>query len=171
MLHAAETYADPIAIRETGHHATEATVVVDATPSQVYALVTDYDRWPRLLSDVRNVKVEREGRENARVRFHSDVFKNDVTVQFANQPDHLIQFEGVKGPPGGRARGSFLLEPLDGGRKTRVTASLYLDVVGLPSLFVGESKLRPMREAKLRADMNDVLRRLDTHDATASTGT
>jgi hypothetical protein len=161
MLHAAATYADPVVIREAGGHVTEATTVVDATPSQIYALVTDYTHWPGLLGDVRAVKVEAGGRDDGRVRFHSDAFDNDVTVQFDNQPDRAVRFKGVNGPPGGRASGSYVFEAVDGGRRTRVVASLYLDVVGLARLFVSDDKLQEMREAKLRADMTDVVHRLE----------
>jgi uncharacterized membrane protein len=141
-------------------HITEATVVVDAPPAQVYALVTDYARWPSILSDVRSVKVERGGRNDARVRFRSHALENEVTVQFNNVPGHAIRFKGVKGPPGGRASGSYVLEPVEGGRRTRVVASLYMDVVGVPSVFVSDSKIARMREAKLRADLTDLVRLL-----------
>lgn len=161
MFVAAEAHADPIAIRETGNHVSVATVTVDATPAEIYALVTDYSHWPQILGDVRSVSVEGGTRDNARVRFRSNVLEHEVTVQFENDPDHAIRFKGIKGPPGGRASGSFVLEPVDGGRHTRVIASLYLDVVGLPSLFVSDGKLRAMREAKLRVDMTDVMQRLE----------
>jgi hypothetical protein len=84
--------------------------------------------------------------------------EHEVTVQFDNDPGRAVRFKGVDGPPGGRASGTYLLEPLDGGARTRVVASLYLDVVGVPSLFVSDSKIKHMREAKLRADMTDVAR-------------
>ena len=64
---------------------------------------------------------------------------------------------GVEGPPGGRARGRYVLTPIDGGKRTQVTAELYLDVVGAPGVFVRNSKIRDMRQAKLRADIQDVL--------------
>jgi hypothetical protein len=133
----------------------------------VYALVTDYARWPALFSDVRQVTVERGTRDHARVRFRSKILDHEVTVQFDNELDRAIRFVGVEGPPGGRASGTYLLEPIDGGRRTRVTASLYLEVVGVPSLFVGDAKVRTMREAKLRADLTDVLHRTATAGTTA----
>jgi ribosome-associated toxin RatA of RatAB toxin-antitoxin module len=157
----------PLPVHDVGHDVTEATITVDASPSQVYALVTDYARWPALLSDVRSVTVERGPRDHARVRFSSKILAHEVTVQFDNVPDRLIRFVGVEGPPGGRARGTYVLEPVDGGRRTRVTASLYLEVVGAPSLFVRDAKVRTMREAKLRADLTDVLHRTATSGSAA----
>ena len=155
--------ADSLSMREAGSHDTEATITVDATPAQVYALVTGYDRWPVTLSDVRSVKVERGDRDHARVRFHSQILDHDVTVEFDNERDHLIRFEGVEGPPGGRARGTYVLEPVDGGRRTRVVATLHLELVGMPRLFVSEGKIRSLRQAKLRADLLDVARQLEHH--------
>lgn len=145
-----------ISLQEMPGHTTEATLEVDAPPAVVYALVTDYARWPQLLGDVRSVKVERGGPRDARVRFRSEVLDHTVTVQFDNDPGRAIKFVGVEGPPGGRARGSYVLEPIDNGHRTRVHASFYLDVVGAAGVFVSDSKLRHMREAKLRADLTDV---------------
>src|SRR5207237_3739843 len=138
------------------------------SPAEIYALVTDYANWPRILGDVRSVRVEGGTRRDARVRFRSQVLEHEVTVQFDNDPDRAIRFTGIKGPPGGRAGGSYVLEPLDGGRRTRVIASLYLDVVGVVGVFVSGKKLEHMRRAKLQADMTDVMRVLARRNASAS---
>lgn len=151
--------ADPFTLVDKGDHVSQATITIDASPAEVYALVTDYGNWPRILSsDVRSVKVERPGRESARVQFKSAAFGRTVTVEFANEANHILRFEGVKGPPGGVAKGTYLLEPIDGGQRTRVTATLYLDILGPASLFVSDAKIQRMRHAKLRSDLSDVLR-------------
>jgi len=159
----AQARADSVSMRETGSHDTEATITVDAPPAQVYALVTGYDLWPVTLSDVRSVKVERGDRDHARVRFHSQVLDHDVTVELDNIPDREIQFVGVEGPPGGRARGTYVLEPVDGGRRTHIVATLHLELVGMPRLFVSEGKIRSLRQAKLRADLRDLSRQVEHH--------
>jgi len=135
---------------------TEATVIVDATPEQIYDLVTDYANWRNVLSDIQSVTVEAGGRHHAHVRFKSRALQHEVTVQFDNVPGRQIRFQGIKGPPGGRASGEFLLEPIDA-HHTKVTARLYMDVVGVPSLFVRGSAIRTMRDQKLRSDMTDVM--------------
>jgi len=137
---------------------TEATAVIDASPADVYARYTDYENWPKLLSDVKAVKVERPGRETARVHFASAAFGRSVTIQFANEANHIIRFKGTKGPPGGVAAGTFSLEPINGGQRTKVTVQLYIDVKGAASLFVSDAKIKRMRHAKLQADLSDVLR-------------
>jgi ribosome-associated toxin RatA of RatAB toxin-antitoxin module len=164
-MHALLPVLAAITLHEAPNHTTESTLVVDAPPAAIYALVTDYAGWTSFLTDVSGVKVERGGRRDARVRFHSKALDHTVTVQFDNQPDRVIKFVGVEGPPGGRASGSFVLEPLDGGRHTKITASFYLDVVGVAGVFVSDAKIRGMRQAKLRADLTDVLQRLAARPA------
>ena len=134
-------------------------MTIDATPAQIYALVTDYRNWRSVFTDVQSVSVQSGGQRDAAVRFRSHALAHEVTVKFDNVPDQLVRFRGIHGPPGGRANGSYELTPLAGGRRTLVRGRLYMDVVGLPSLFITDSKIRSMRQAKLRADMTDVLRR------------
>ena len=147
-----------IAVTERGDHTTEATVTIDATPAEVYAVATDYANWRRVLSDIKSVRVVSGGRDRARVRFASKALQNTVTVELDNIPNRAIRFRGVEGPPGGRARGEYILDPIEGGTRTRVSARLYMNVVGVPGLFVFESQLRKMREAKLRRDLGDIER-------------
>lgn len=132
--------------------------MIDAPPADVYQLVTDYAAWPRVLSDVSSVKVERGQTSDARVAFHSRSIGYDVTLQFDNVPDREINFVGIKGPPGGRAHGKYLLVPTADGQHTQVTADLYLDVVGMPGWFVSDAYVRGKRRAKLERDLADVQR-------------
>lgn len=165
MTLAASAHAEPIAIVEKPDHTTEATVTVDAPPDAVYRMVTDYANWPSLLGDVMSAHVESGGREDARVRFRSRVLEHEVTVVFSNIPDQRIAFHGVEGPPGGRASGTYTLVPIDNGTRTRVTADLYLDVVGIASWVVRDSKIRTMRQAKLQHDLTDVTTYFESHKA------
>ena len=165
---APDARADQLTLTEKPGHVTEATVTVDATPAEVYAMVTDYAQWRTVFHDVISVSVKSGGRHDAKVRFKSQALQHEVTVVFDNVPDQWVRFRGVEGPPGGRASGSYELTPVDDGKRTRVRAHLYMDVVGLPGLFIGDSKVRSMREAKLRADMTDVMRRFSPPQAQVS---
>ncbi len=158
----AEARADVVQTFERPGHITEASVVVDATPAEAYALVTDYANWPTIFSDVKSVTVEGGGRENARVRFKSKALGTTVTVQFANDPNKAVRFKGIEGPPGGRAHGEYLFTPIDGGKRTLVTASFYMDLVGPTSWVVRGGKVASMRQAKLRSDLGDAANRLGT---------
>jgi uncharacterized membrane protein len=175
-LPAAAAPAEPIVLVEESPTITRGVVTVDAPPGHVYALVTRYAAWPALLSDVSAVTVLAGGAHDARVRFRSRAFGREVAIQFDNVPGRVIRFRGIEGPPGGRAEGVYQLEPIDGGRRTRVTARLYLDIVGPASWFVRDRTIRGMRRAKLAADLADVARyfsgqlapRVDDHRAGAA---
>ena len=156
LIVATQAYADGIEITEQPHHVSEGRVILDATPAEIYDLVTSYGRWRTILSDIRSVTVESGDRDHARVRFSSRALEHTVTVQFDNVPGRSISFRGVKGPPGGRASGNYQLVPVDGGKRTQVIAKLYMDVVGAPSLFVRDKTIRNMRRAKLQADLSDM---------------
>lgn len=155
----------PAQVSELPDHTTQVRIVVDAPPSEVYAVATDYARWPGILTDVRAVKIEAGGRDNAKVRIQSRAFDRQVTVVFANVPGRSISFRGAPPQPGERsalrARGNYVLTPIDGGRRTLVVATLYVDVKGAASLFVRDSKIRKARQAKLRADWEDVANHFD----------
>ena len=142
---------------ERGRNWSEAEIVVDATPSELYALATNYERWREVFSDIKSVRiVGGDDRSNAKVQFDSRALEHEVTVQFDNVKDQALRFRGIKGPPGGRARGEYLLEPIDGGTRTRIHAKLYMDVVGVAGVFVRDATLRRMRQAKLTRDLRDI---------------
>lgn len=156
VLSAAPARAE-VAITERGGHWTEGTVTVAAPPSVVYALATDYARWRQRFSDIEAVTVLDGDRDDAKVRFRSRALEHTVTVQFDNVPDRALRFRGIAGPPGGRARGEYILQAVGGGC-TRVIGRLYMDVVGLPGLFVREATVRALRQRKLAADLGDIAR-------------
>ncbi|MBX3159307.1 MAG: SRPBCC family protein [Deltaproteobacteria bacterium] len=143
---------------DKGGHVTEATIVFDAPPAEVYRVATDYQHWPQILSDVSSVEVH-----GNRVRFHSRTFGQTVTVEFNNTPNRVIRFRGVEGPPGGRSSGSYVLTPVDGGARTRVTVQLYAEVVGVGHVLYRESKMREIRREKLARDLTDTARYLASH--------
>lgn len=158
LVIATQAHAEVVQLAELPDHVTEGRVVVDATPDEIYYLVTDYSRWPGILSDIRSVNVERGGPHDARVEFRSNAIGRAVTVEFDNDPGHSISFRGVEGPPGGRASGHYALIALDDGKRTLVIARLYMDIVGAPSLFVRDKTVREMRRAKLESDLADIAR-------------
>ena len=149
---------DRAAISEASKTVSKATITVDAPPGDVYVLITDYAQWRKFLTDVTYVKVETGGRRDARVRMESRALEHKVTIAFDNDPDKAVRFKLVDGPPGARATGEYLLVGIDGGKRTRIDATLYMDVVGVTGIFVTDKKIRKMRQAKLRTDLEDVAR-------------
>jgi uncharacterized membrane protein len=153
---ATTAHAQAVSLREKPDHVTEASVVVEASPAQVYGVATDYARWPQILTDIKRIKVESGGRQDAKVRFRSVALEHEVAVKFDNIENRVIRFHSVDAPPGAHATGTYRLDPIDGGTRTRVVATFYLDVGGVAGLFVRDRTLRAMRQAKLRADLGDV---------------
>jgi len=147
-----------LTLRELPDHVTEGRVILDASPSEVYAHATDYANWSAQLSDVREVRWEGGDRDHARVRFKSVSLGESITLQFDNIPGQQIRFHSVKAPTGGRARGIYTLTPVDGGKRTAVVARFYMDVVGVARLVVSDQKIRRMRHAKLELDLRDTER-------------
>lgn len=156
-----QAHADTVRLAELPGHVSEGRVVIDASPEEIYDVVTAYAQWPRVFSDIESVKVESGGREIARVAFRSRAIGREVTVEFENDPAHSISFRGVKGPPGGRASGHYALIPIDDGKRTQVVARIYMDVVGAPGLFVRDKAVREIRRAKLQADLSDIAAHFD----------
>lgn len=168
LVLAADADADGISLTEKPDHVTEATIIVDASPARIYEWVTDYARWPQILSDIKSVNVEAGGRRDAKVRFRSAALGHEVAVKFDNVENRLIRFHSVDAPPGAHASGTYDLDPLDGGTRTKVVASFYLDVGGVAGLFMSDKKLRGMRQAKLRADLGDVAARFASRPKAAA---
>lgn len=164
-------HAQAISVREKPDHVTEASVEIDASPAQVYEVATDYARWPQVLTDIKRVKVESGGRRDAKVRFDSRALEHEVAVKFDNVENREIRFHSVDAPPGARARGTYTLEPIDGGTRTRLVATFYLDVGGAAGLFVRDKTLRRMRQEKLRADLRDVAMRFSRERNTTAART
>jgi uncharacterized membrane protein len=158
VLIASEARAERVVLTERSGHMTEVVITVDAAPAEIYGLVTDYARWPEVLSDVSSVKVEAGGRRDAKVRFRSKVLEHEVAVVFDNDPDRTIRFHSVDAPPGVRASGEYKLASIDGGKRTRITATFYLDVSWPTSWLIRDSTIRSMRRAKLEHDVTDVVR-------------
>jgi len=131
------------------------TIILDASPAEVYALITDYATWPKFLSDVKWTQIKSGGRRDARVRMYTYSLGHKVTLAFDNIDGRLIRFSLADGPPGARASGEYVLDPINNGTRTRINAALYMDVVGAPGLLFSNSKIRKMRQAKLRADLED----------------
>ncbi len=142
-------------IRERPDHVSFGVITVDAPPAEVYAVITHYAAWESVFSDVVWLRVVRGGRDDAVVKLRTKSLGNEATVQFENLPDQELRFRLIGGPPGARARGAYRLVPIDDGQRTRIEATLYMDVVGVPGVFISDRKIRSMRQGKLRADLED----------------
>jgi hypothetical protein len=133
---------------------TEGETVLAADPDAAYRAVTDYPRWSTMFPDIRRVIVTSQAGGHDRVTFvHAD--GNRDNVHFHNRPaTRVVWFEDT----GGRAEVWVEIWFLPGDRPgtTRLHSRLYADVHGWASLFVSDSKLRSLREQRVREDLSNL---------------
>lgn len=131
---------------------TEGETVLAIDPDTAYRTVTDYARWTVMFSDIRRVIITAQSGGHDRVTFiHGD--GNRDNVHFHNRPAaRTVWFEDT----GGRAEVwvEILFAPGDRPGTTRVHSRLFADVHGWASLFVSDSKIRAMREQRVRDDLS-----------------
>jgi hypothetical protein len=133
---------------------TYGSIEIAASPHEVYAAATDYAAWTELFSDVTDVRVLGPDR----VEFSSRILQGTVTLHFHNVPDREIRYDLVHGA-GWMASGTIELVPLDGGRRTLIRTVQRVEVHGIGRLFMSAATVRARREAKVRADLEDLARR------------
>jgi hypothetical protein len=134
---------------------TYGSIEVDAPPHVVYRVATNYAAWSELFSDVSEVRVLGPNE----VEFTSRIMKGTVTVQFHNEPGRTIHYDLVH-PSDWVAQGTIELIPLDGGRRTLVRTTQRVEVHNvIGRILVGPATVRARREAKVRADLEDLARR------------
>lgn len=130
---------------------TEGETTLAADPDAVYRAVTDYPRWTTIFPDIRQVIITSQVGGHDRVTFvHPD--GNRDNVHFHNVATaRMVWFEDT----GGRAEVWVEILFLPGERPgtTRVRSRLFADVHGWASLFVSDSKVRSMREQRVRDDL------------------
>lgn len=155
---------------------TEGETTLAADPDVVYRAVTDYPRWTTIFPDIRQVIITSQAGGHDRVTFvHPD--GNRDNVHFHNVPTaRMVWFEDT----GGRAEVWVEIVFLPGDRPgtTRVHSRLFADVHGWASLFVSDSKVRSMREQRVRDDLThlrmyfgrDVAAGVPEHTATPDGG-
>lgn len=162
-------HAGPASIKEESSTVSNSSVTVDAPQSDVYALLTDYANWRKYLTDIERVKVKSGGRRDAEVEMKSRALGHTVTVKFDNDDGKVVKFTLVDGPRGARAWGEYTLVTIDDGKHTRIDARLYMDVVGAVGILVTDKRIRKMRHAKLRADLDDLARWVRLQNRKAAT--
>ena len=130
---------------------TEGEVTVAGEPAEVYAALTEYNRWTAIFPNLKTVTVRSGNATAATVdtvsdkgKRHTLIFKNDARTR-------TIRFEERGGRAEAKAEITFRAGPRNG--LTIVRARLYADVHGAAGLFVSDSKIRSKRERKVMADL------------------
>jgi len=104
------------------------TIEIARPPGEVYAYVTDPARFPQWQRDVVGVRLLGEGRFETTRRFARA--QRTLTQQITrDEAPHSWTARGIDGPI--RPMASVVVEPLDGGARSRVTFTLEFEAHGL----------------------------------------
>ncbi|MFJ8538484.1 SRPBCC family protein [Streptomyces sp. NPDC093591] len=112
---------------------------IDRSPDEVYAYVTDPSHLPEWQLSAVSADLLDEGptHPGSRVRVTRRIGSREIpmTVEFTElDPPHSWELHGTEGPVRPRAHGE--IEPLDDGRRSRVTIELDFEGHGLGKLLV-----------------------------------
>ncbi|WP_433040397.1 SRPBCC family protein [Dactylosporangium sp. CS-033363] len=112
---------------------TATTIEIDRPPAEVYAYATDPARFPEWQADVRRVEVHPDGRFTT-VRRIAGVDRPMLQQVTRDEPP----VRWAAGAIGGAVRpeATIAIEPLDGGRRSRVTFTLDFTGRGAADLLV-----------------------------------
>ena len=138
------------------------TIEIDAAPEVVYAYATDPERFSEWQRDVAGVKLLDGGRFETTRRFAGT--RNTLTQQVVqDDPPREWAAKGLDGAI--RAHASVRVEPLDGGRRSRVTFTLDFDAAGLGTAILPLVRRQAAKAAPLSYD--NLKRRLENRDQAA----
>jgi coenzyme Q-binding protein COQ10 len=131
-------------------------IVINAPMEKVYQIVTDYERYPEFLSEVKSLRVDRAGGE-IKVHYEVEVMKTiRYTLRMHEQPPSRVSWSFVEGEFMKDNKGGWVLEPAGEG-KTQATYNIEMALGMLvPKAVVNamvETSLPKMLEAfKRRAE-------------------
>lgn len=111
-------------------------IEIDRPPDEVFAYATDPARFPEWQADVVRVEVDGHdvGSRFTTVRRIGGADRDMVQEITENQPPRTWSARGVAGPI--RPNATVAVEPLDGGRRSRVVFGLDFDGRGMAELLV-----------------------------------
>jgi ribosome-associated toxin RatA of RatAB toxin-antitoxin module len=121
------------------------TVEIDAAPSRVMAVITDFRSYPDFLSEMRRVRMVREGEGVWEVQFTVYVIRElTYTLRLVRHGDERLEWTLVEGMFKAN-EGSWTLEPLADGARTRATYTIDLQV----GMFVPGNIVRSLTDRSL----------------------
>ncbi|MBN1334426.1 MAG: SRPBCC family protein [Deltaproteobacteria bacterium] len=132
-------------------------VEIDAPPARVMEVITDFPAYPRFLPEIEEAEVVSATPESWEVRFVLRLIRRmEYTLRLSRDEDRLLQWSLVAGIFRSND-GSWELEPMDGGARTRATYAidLVMDVFiprAIVNSLVGESLPATLARFKARAE-------------------
>jgi coenzyme Q-binding protein COQ10 len=131
-------------------------ILIDAPLEKVFEIITDYEKYPEFLSEVKAIRVSERREGEALVQYEVSVLKTiRYTLRLKEEKPRRVSWSLVEGELMRENRGSWLLEPQ--GKQTRATYSIEMTLGPLvPKAIVNalvDSSLPKMLESfKKRAE-------------------
>ncbi|MGP3984350.1 SRPBCC family protein [Streptomyces sp. KR80] len=111
---------------------TSSSITIDAAPSEVMAVIADFDRYPEWTGEVKEAEVlakDEQGRaEQVRLLLDAGAIKDDHTLSYTWTGPNEVSWSLVKSQMLRALDGSYSLAPLADGTRTEVTYQLTVDV-------------------------------------------
>ncbi|MET8676490.1 SRPBCC family protein [Streptomyces sp. NPDC004647] len=111
---------------------TSSSITIDAAPSEVMAVIADFDRYPEWTGEVKEAEVlakDAQGRaEQVRLVLDAGAIKDDHTLAYTWTGANVVSWSLVKSQMLRALDGSYSLTPVAGGASTEVTYQLTVDV-------------------------------------------
>ncbi|MCU1669517.1 MAG: Polyketide cyclase / dehydrase family protein [Blastococcus sp.] len=105
-------------------------IVVDAPPSDVMAVIADFPSYPEWVAAAKQVEVVEDGDDGRARQVHfvldAGAVKDDYVLEYTWDGDRTVSWTLVKGQMQKRNDGSYTLEEQDG--RTEVTYSITIDL-------------------------------------------
>ncbi|MDT0264934.1 SRPBCC family protein [Streptomyces sp. DSM 44915] len=111
---------------------TRSSITIEATPAEVMAVITDFDRYPEWTGEVKEAEVlarDDSGRvEQVRLLLDAGAIKDEHTLAYQWPDANEVSWSLVRSRMLRSLDGSYRLRPLAGGERTEVTYQLTVDV-------------------------------------------
>jgi uncharacterized membrane protein len=139
------------------------TIEIDRSPQDVFAYLDEVDKHSEWQSGLISSRVETEGpiRIGTRVADTRNVpgGPREVTYEITeHEPPHKSAWRGLDGPV--RPVGSVVVEPVDGGARSRVTLELDLEGHGLGVLIAPFARMQARKQVPVdQAKLKEILER------------
>lgn len=138
-------------------HMVRGQVVVPRAPADVWSRLRDVERWPRIFSDIRALRVVRRGGArwvvNLDTRAMEDCGPHDYRIRF-DSARQLVDLE--IDATGAEVVGRITVSPTRGGAASTVTYSLYVRATGIVGWFVSTDDLRRIQEQMVVRYLRDL---------------
>lgn len=133
-------------------------ILIDADPKTVFDVVADFESYPQYLPETKEVVVEEKKGTTVVVSFTINVIKTvRYTLKFKLQSPKKLSWSLVKGDLFKANDGSWTLEAVNGGQRTKATYAVDVDMGlfvpgAITKMLVGSNLPKMLARVKERAE-------------------